>query len=584
MDWWPAPLAHIPSENHWDHADVVVAEVKSFDESPRAGQRRSFTALVPVNQMEAVSAALANLDHDVSASGPHPFYSKDRAFEPKFWIGARNLPADRYEPLVLGWTSHDQTILQMEPGFLMTYGLAPRTLNDGAVYWDDPTAPRHNVVTVTPPSKWKFPLATHAYVTISKDYLQDYLTLRHMALIEVYWEIRWGQIDAEIEQHLTGRESVDIDFLDRRLHLGRDLGNPKCIFAQVWGARMLAGPSALPITADPLDEEGLVWPGIDSPVTQDIAHGLGILAYVYVDDAVLGAYEGRSEYSINPMNGSVGFGTQWEVGYCDRVGRNLIRLEVKKLYEGVPAAEIRHWHQFAVDPLPISAFPAVPEERNIAKRAHDLIYAMVGLGEALSKLAQSLGLAIPPEEFAGLRRSALDYSGWWKFEETEPVARHISLQLRKDDFLDRCMTLNKLIIEGINEGNLRRMLLASGVPAQALKELRALKLLDALVRLAQISIKSGLPLAGNGALLWERLTKEGTQPPQPIGHLFGLYDLRILKGHKAGGGNDKLQAELTRFGIQPGEEAGGYGKILDQIYDLLASELDQTSKKVEAVA
>ena len=31
---------------------------------------------------------------------------------------------------------------------------------------------------------------THAYVSIARDFLQDYLTLRHMALVQVYWEKR----------------------------------------------------------------------------------------------------------------------------------------------------------------------------------------------------------------------------------------------------------------------------------------------------------------------------------------------------------------------------------------------------------
>lgn len=52
-----------------------------------------------------------------------------------------------------------------------------------------------------------------------------------------------------------------------------------------------------------------------------------------------------------------------------------------------------------------------------------MTYALVDIGEALSDLAQSLGLKIAPEEFVGLRRRALGYSGWWKPEFVEPVCR-----------------------------------------------------------------------------------------------------------------------------------------------------------------
>src|SRR5215831_17621462 len=274
-DWWPAPLAHVPTEDPWAEENVTAAEIKSFDERPHPGRRRAFTALVPIGEIDAVKAALANLDHGVSSSGPHPFYDEGRPFKPEFWVGAKDLPQKKYEPLILMWMSHNKTVLQPDPGLLMTYGLVPRAINGGTVYWDDPQAPRRDIVTVTAPSVWDFPLGTHAYVSISKDYLQDYLTLRQMALVQIYWEIRWSTIDSEIEKRLNGQEGVNIDFLDHRLQLGRAMGDRDTIFAQVWGARILATPGGLPITEDPLDDEGLVWPGIEQPVTNEVATALG---------------------------------------------------------------------------------------------------------------------------------------------------------------------------------------------------------------------------------------------------------------------------------------------------------------------
>jgi hypothetical protein len=80
------------------------------------------------------------------------------------------------------------------------------------------------------------------------------------------------------------------------------------------------------------------------------------------------------------------------VGYCSRVGRNLIRLELKKLYEGIPAPVTRHWHKFAVEPPPAGAYPGILYEPNIGKRAKALTYAIVRVGENLATLAQALGL------------------------------------------------------------------------------------------------------------------------------------------------------------------------------------------------
>ena len=577
-DWWPTPLAHMAEEDPWAHDDVVVAEVRSFDEGPHAGQRAVFAALVPLDQIKTVETALANLNHNVSTSGPYPSYMKDRPYTPSFWVGAKGLPSEKYEPLVQVWRSHDKTVLQLDTGFLMTYGLVPRSVEGGTVYWDDPQAPRTNVVTVTAPSVWKFPLSTHAYVSISKDHLQDYLTLRHMALVQIFWEIRWGKIDPEIERRLNGEEGVNIDFPDRRFHLGRAMGGRDSVFAQVWGARLLATPGALPITAETLDDDGLVWPGIDKSVTNEVAQGLGVTDYVYVDDCVLSAYEGRPGFSICPESGSVSHGTQWSVSFCDRVGRDTIRLEIKKLYEGAPAAVVRHWHKFAVAPLP-RANPL--NEPNIAKRAKAVTYALVGLGEALSNLAESLDLAISPHEFVALRRAALDYSGWWTSEVAEPASRHAPLSLHADDFLDRCMTLGKLLIEGVKEAKLRQLLQTIGAPAEDIKGLGSLKLLDRIVCLAQLAESTGLTMARDGAVLWQRLSAEGTNPAQPVSHLFALYDIRILKAHKGSDRDQKLQAELKRFGIKPGEEGSGYGKILDRIYDTLSAEIVEVTTKID---
>jgi hypothetical protein len=583
-DWWPSSLAHIPKETPWADDDVIVAEVKSFDEVPSGGHRVTFAALVPLDQIGRVEKELDKLKHDVSTSGPHPFYSKDRPFTPKFWIGTKTLPREQYEPLVLSWRSHDKTVLQPDPGFLMTYGLVPRALIGGTVNWDDPQTPRHNIVSVTAPSVWEFPLSSHAYVSISKDYLQDYLTLRQMVLVQVYWEIRWSEIDPEIAERLKDDEGINIDFPNRRLQLGRRVGDRGIVFAQVWGARVVATPGALPITADPLDDEGLAWPGFDKPITNSVASGLGVVDCVYIDDAVLGAYEGHQEFRVHPESGSVSYGTQWSVGFCDRVGRNLIRLELKKLYEGSRAEVIRHWHKFAVMPLSANALFAARHERNIATRAERVTYATVSLGEALSKLAGTFGLEILPEEFVGLRRRALDYNGWWTFEVTEPTARHVPLALTADSFLDRCMNLEKLAIEGLREGNLRRILLAMHAPAEDIADFRSLKLLDRIVCLAQVADAAGLSLKNYGPQLWARLTKEGTTPVKPIEHLFALHDVRILKAHKASDRGKRLQDELERFDIRAGEEAAGYGKILDKIYDVLSSELDDASAKIESAA
>lgn len=582
-NWWPTPLAHIAAEKPWDNAHVVVAEVRTFDEQPHAGQRVTFAALVPVDEVDFIKKSLADFEHEVSASGPHPYYQQGKPYHPEFWIGVAGQTYKKYEPLVVEWMSHDITVLQPDAGFLMTYGLMPRHGKNGVTHWDDPQGPAHEIVNVGRPSVWDFPLATGTFVSIRKDYLQDYLTLRQVALVQVFWEMRWASMDPDTKEKLGENEGVNVDFADRRFQLGRDMVERDIVYAQVWGARLVALPGPLPINSDSLEDNGLIWPGIERPVTNSVARTLGVTEWAYVRDAVLAEFEGRAGFRINPETGSVSFGTQWSVGHCTRVGRDLIRVELKKLYEGVPPNIIRHWHKFSEARVPVSAYPEIRNEPNIAKRARDITFAVVDLGEAIANIAHSVGLVdLTPESFVSLRRSALDYSGWWTFSAPEQVARHVPLTLSIDSFLNRCMSLDKLIIEGLSERGLRQTLQATGIPAEEIAKFRNLKLLDRLVRLVQIADSTGLNISKDGATLWARLAEENTTPEQPISLLFALHDIRGLNAHKAGNLAKELQNELERFDILPDEAAGGYGRVLDSLYDRITADLSQITAKIKA--
>lgn len=581
-DWWPNLLSHIKHEDPWDEPEVVVAELKSFDEAPFPGERRSYTALIPMEDFDAVSSRLAGLSHDVNSSGPDPVPESAPSYSPSFWISAVDLPSDRYEPLVLSWTAHDRTVLLPDPRFLMTYGLIPRTVEDGGVSYDDPAGPVHNIVRVSAPSIWDFPRRTTARVTVAKDYLKDYLTLRGMALVQVFYEIRRGDADQETLAALGAQNAANFRFPDRTFQLND--GHRDGVVAQVWGGRVLAVPCGLPVTADLLETAGLDWPRYPEPITQERAAAMRPTDWVYVDDAVLGAYEGVPGFQVHPESGGVTFGTQWGVGFCERIGRDVIRLEVKKLYEGARSSVVRYWHRFAVDASPALLSPEAARERNIADRARDITMALVALGEQLHKLALALELTdTTPENYVGLDRHDLEYRGWWNPEVVERIARHVTLSLTRDDFLSRCVALNSLIVERLDQRDLRRIVRAIGVPQNITQDLRSLKLLDLIVRLAEVAYTSGLSFSEESGAVWTRMELEDAErgyPEQPIPYLFALYDMRIVGSHRAEEIQPRLATELARFGIAAGAEAAGYGLILDSIYDHLAEELNSMQNQI----
>jgi hypothetical protein len=397
----------------------------------------------------------------------------------------------------------------------------------------------------------------------------------------MFWEQRWSPPDKELEERLGDQEMVDLDSRSRRMRLFRPSGGSGTVMAETSGGRVLAMPGSFPISGETDQEEGLIWPGIDGAV--DHARARGMLArYVYVDDRVLADYEGRPEYKVHPESGGVKFGTQWSVSFCDRVGRDMIRLELRKLYDGVPPAVIRRWHDFAVNPPAETSYATNQRSLNVAKRAKTLTYALVMLGENLAALARVVGLQhLTAEKFVVPRREDLDYTRWWSFTDSEKVARHMPKDAALDTFLDRGLALTKLLIEGLRERTLRATLRGMGVPEDDTKPFGTLKLLDCVIRLCQVAYATGLRFAAGDSTIWGRLSADGTGPQQPIRGLFALYDMRLLKAHRAEDAA-RLAACLDRFRIDAAETATGYGVVMDRVYDALVVEFRRANETIRA--
>lgn len=564
--WWPDLLAHIPSETPWADPHVIVARIQPFPDPFFPGVRFSRTALVPVGALDAVRRNLRGLGHEVESAGPRPGPRLAGDYDPKFWIRGVDLPETQYEPLVLSWTSANLTTLQIDPGFLMTYGLSSRLIEGRQLSYDDPAAPQYDVVRQTGQSRYDGGGHELALVSVERDYLQDYLSLRGMALIEVYYEIRRGERDDTLAAELDGGNGKIIQLPDREFQI--QLRPEGGFVAQVWGARVLAEPADFPVSMDPLDDVGLVWPGIEGPVDNARARGFGPQDQVYVRDAVLGAYEGKPGYDVFPESGAVSFGAQWGVHWCRRVGRDLIALEIKKIYEAATPRAIRHWHSYAVAPPAKLDDPALAATPNAGSRARRAISALAGLGERLAGTAALHGLANAElDDFTRVDRRALAGNDWWRLDSNAAIARHIPLDLSEQAFLDRCVALANVVLEGLGERSLRRLAEAFGVDTG---KIRSLLLLNWIVRLAETSVDTGVRL--QDPVLLEIL--KGREETRPLNRLFALNDLRQLGAHNPTDRRDRLAAALARFDLAPGAVASGYGGALDQIYDRVTDDLE----------
>lgn len=579
-DWWPELLRDFSAEDPWATNEIVLAEVRNYENGDSPGMRKISAGLVPIEQVDALRAHLADVGHEVDANGPRPGPGRGD-YKPRFWLHARGLPDSRCEPFVLSWETSDAVVHAPSPEFLMTYGLVPRSEGGGAIIYDDPRGPTPGVVRVTAPAVWDFPTYTPSSVWADRAYVQDYLSLRGMVLVQGFYLQRSGRMDAESEALLGQEAQLEIKLRTRLIDLRRD-GNT--LDVQVWGGRIVAGPGPLPISIDALHTEGLAWPGITGPVTREAARKLG-LQRVFVRDAVLGAYEGQPGFEVHPESGAVSYKGQWSVSYCDRIGRDTIRLEVKKLYEGSPDVVVRHWHAFAVEP-PQGA-EADPKTPSIATRARDIAYSVLALGEHLADLAGRSGLDdLASADFVRLDRRGLEYAGWWHGEGIEPIARHAPLDLGRDDFFERCRYLDRVIGEGLKVASLRRLLNALGVPKKAHDGLSApLKLLDLQIRMALIAQAQGFQLPEDATRLVELLLAEAP-PARPLSRLFALNDLRNLASHREDAKvfAARFRNALERFGVDQDQESGGYGRILDKVYDAVTEDLTTAYEALDATA
>lgn len=597
-DWWPEWLQDFALEDPLGESPVVVAEIgetKAEDSS----YRHLFTALVPVKHLRSVLDYPGGIGNRVSANGPHPDVYRGRwYYSPRFWVFTPEFLPDGLEPLVVSWNSGNNCVLLPDQGFLMTYGLAPRLADTDGVtcmYWDDPSLPLTDVVEARTVSKHQFPERRGATVKVNRDYLQDYATIRSRALVQVYFMVRTGPLTQGIREILGAKEGAELSFKGRLLDLRllRDQREPS-ILAQVWGVRLLMKPGDAPISAGRREYASLRWPGIPDPITQESARGLGTLRDAYVRDNVLGLFEGKEGFDIDPESGAVSYEQQWAVSYTRRVGRDHIAVDLRKLYEGCPQEVIVHWHAHAVPPP--SRASTVSEKRNVGTRARRIVYGLADLGEALAELAAPiLGRAMTARDFTGLDRSDLDCHWWWTAPCVEPTTRHIPKELKKDEFGARCDKLSKLVVEGLDSGEkaLRRLLEAVGVPAEDIKTdknepWKSIQLLDHLVRLCEEANRSGLRLGDSGSELHNRVREESAPSLaattrsdatlRPSARLFALKKLRNLHEHRPKPNwQTDFENALRYFGVNPVAQASHWGTALDAVYDGVGESLEATA-------
>lgn len=565
-------------ENPLDGENIVVAEISEpWGEN---SWKHLLTGLVTKSQYKALVKHRGCIGHEIDSPGPWPSSHKGKFnYKPSFWIKDNDWK-ETIEPLIVSWESANKTIFLPDQGFLMTYGLVPRTCDSGELFWDDPTNRVFNVVQVNPPSEYNYELVKESRVLIRREYLQDYATVRDMHMIQVYFvENISNEIDSLSNKIV--HDTLDEFTLPHRTLCIRQIDNSN-LHAQIWGFRSLLDP-VIATVSDDRDYGVLNWPGYGEV---NGSRGMSLFQlpqtckYIYVSDEVLGEYEGHPGFSISPECGAVSYGNQWKVGYTQRIGRDLIQVELKKLYEGNRPKTVKTWHKYCVNSPANKDMLGMRTELNIAKRAKIIVYALLELGDALEKISsKATEKAYSSKDLVCLDRNKLEHYGWWNEKLIEPISRHAPPRMKECEFLERCVDLSKVVIDGLSETILRESLVNMEIPREDLKELGSLKLLKILVQKAIISTNSGLSLFTEAGEI-EKRRKENL-PETRVAELINLKTLRNYKSHRD---NKEKNNALKYLGIYIQKMVPGWGSALDIVYDKMAEAISEITAILQSGA
>lgn len=580
--YWPESIRHLAApydDGASEH--VVIAEINDDELCGYKGAKRVYTALIPIGIVDDVLTSPGGIGWEVRSWGPLPTVGEGQIYDTRFWIDGRKSSDERFQTIINGWKRHDREVVLPDNVMLMTYGLVPRYLADGTVCWDDPQGPVYDVIRarshVNYNQKSKGPLV---FVTMRRDYLEDYCSLKACAAVAVYYEERSSSADKSFDDVLAGREGHQFDLPGRLLVVATlkdkyHAAAPQ--FTRVWGSSLILVPNKRPIS-DAEDPE-LEWPDHAGPMTFQRASQNWL--YGFVSDAVLTEYESHIEYTLHPESGGVSYGGWWGTNYTDRFGREHIRVELKKLYEGCPPHVIAHWHRHAVAESVAEHDRAKNGNLNVALRAKAVAQSYLRITEALSRLSDHLGAGFTQEEIGTLTTADIDYRGWWTPEVFGAIAAVIRSNATEDQFLARSVILFK-VLEQLKPAPLRNLVLRLGVPRDQVRDFGALKLLATLLQLCAIAEEQGYELFADTAAiaaLWD------TKKLLPVMNgIFALNGLRVLSSHVRGAEKDKKLADAVKvFGIDVASTMTGWGLAIDGMYDRFSEDMNAIAVTFEAI-
>ncbi|WP_431819418.1 hypothetical protein [Burkholderia sp. F1] len=468
---------------------------------------------------------------------------------------------DGHDYIVASWGSGSFHTYHLAEKVWMALGLTPRCFGNEQqrLVYDDLELPEFGVAEGEISGQYYYEASRNIRWFMSNEYLRKYLWLRGGRGVRQFYYQAMLPGRQELRDWMNGQAFVEIGEAGHWVQgdIREDEGG---FLLQVWvtvvavTCELCLGQTA----------EGLVWPDIGEPVTRARANALIDPTSIFLDDRFLERYEENRFYDTTPVNVhgiwhcSPSYLGQWAFTDCKRIGRNLIKVRLRELYQGIPDREILHARAYALDAAAVAQFD-LDEEHFVAK-VNRLLTQLLDLGENLSRFAAELGIEKSAEDLIGFVRAEVHANGWLRYPQLAKLAQVAPLAMSQQAFLARCKSIHE-IWQRLPNGFLKQILQAGGVPRASIANRGSLKLLESLLNLLQrLDADDEAP----DAFRSDREPEGWDARNDRVGMLFVANDLRIADAHDAVG--ESLQ-RLQDQGFDIASLHEGHGRALDFVMD-----------------
>ena len=311
---------------------------------------------------------------------------------------------------------------------------------------------------------------------------------------------------------------------------------------------------------------------------------------VYFNQEVLSKYEGSSGFTVSD-DGSVSCRDYWSLWRSTRrIGNELLSTAIVDFAKGVPLEEWPHWKQYAVEPPGVETQKALQQEQSIPNAVNALVGELESLNAAFQDLANRMDLELPKPLWRGSVNSLPGHQLKWVYPTT----------VDDDEFLKRATLLSTLVIDGLTQKSLRRVVRAWGKDLHQIRQNQSLSSRKLLERVSLIAVlienlqpdiaeipelvrvAEGQPLDTFDTELETEIRRAYCKTRKMLAPLAFLYDLRTHGGVAHAPDSTKVGSAAGKLGLSTKNwHRTDYLNLLNIVTDSVRKACNQFSAAVK---